>query len=237
MKKTNKENPLVTFRKMNEARNKTVGKSLRKAQDGLESNGDAMDMINKPGSTGGYKSTPTWSDPAKEAARKALIKGAFSSPENDPLNEMYKNVSMDNERRRNIIPNDTVAKPAVLGNFGDKPMNTISSVQSKHKTGGTHKKKFDDGGLTGKQNRLARQEKRVYNKYTDAKNSGNTEKSSRLYDKLLNKQTKSIKAGVNVKYKKGGTTKATKFAALAPPYNKATFADRIVGAKKNAKKK
>ena len=38
-------------------------------------------------------------------------------------------------------------------------------------------------------------------------------------------------------YKKGGATKATKFAALAPPYNKATFADKIVGAKKSAKKK
>jgi hypothetical protein len=38
-------------------------------------------------------------------------------------------------------------------------------------------------------------------------------------------------------YKKGGTTKATKFAALAPPYNKATAADRIAGAKKNARKK
>ena len=34
--------------------------------------------------------------------------------------------------------------------------------------------------------------------------------------------------------KKGGATKATKFAALAPPYNKATFADKIVGAKKSA---
>jgi hypothetical protein len=32
--------------------------------------------------------------------------------------------------------------------------------------------------------------------------------------------------------KRGGATKATKFAALAPPYNKATFADKIVGAKK-----
>ena len=39
------------------------------------------------------------------------------------------------------------------------------------------------------------------------------------------------------KYKKGGTTKAKKFAALAPPYNKATAADRIAGAKKNARKK
>ena len=38
-------------------------------------------------------------------------------------------------------------------------------------------------------------------------------------------------------FKKGGATKATKFAALAPPYNKATAADRIAGAKKNAKKK
>jgi hypothetical protein len=37
--------------------------------------------------------------------------------------------------------------------------------------------------------------------------------------------------------KKGGATKSTKFAALAPPYNKATAADRIAGAKKNARKK
>jgi hypothetical protein len=38
------------------------------------------------------------------------------------------------------------------------------------------------------------------------------------------------------KMAKGGATKATKFAALAPPYNKATAADRIAGAKKNARK-
>lgn len=35
--------------------------------------------------------------------------------------------------------------------------------------------------------------------------------------------------------KVGGTVK--KFAALAPPYDKATAADRIAGAKKNARKK
>lgn len=45
------------------------------------------------------------------------------------------------------------------------------------------------------------------------------------------------KGGTIKKMKTGGTTKAAKFAALAPPYNKATFADKIVGAKKNAKKK
>ena len=37
--------------------------------------------------------------------------------------------------------------------------------------------------------------------------------------------------------KNGGSTKATKFAALAPQYNKATAADRIAGAKKNTRKK
>ena len=41
-----------------------------------------------------------------------------------------------------------------------------------------------------------------------------------------------INKGVIPKNKKGGATKAAKFAALAPPYNKATFADRIAGAKK-----
>jgi len=39
----------------------------------------------------------------------------------------------------------------------------------------------------------------------------------------------------NRKYKSGGSVK--KFAALAPPYDKATAADRIAGAKKNARKK
>jgi hypothetical protein len=37
------------------------------------------------------------------------------------------------------------------------------------------------------------------------------------------------------KKKSGGSVK--KFAALAPPYDKATAADRIAGAKKNARKK
>ena len=38
-------------------------------------------------------------------------------------------------------------------------------------------------------------------------------------------------------FQTGGTATNKKFAALAPPYNKATAADRIAGAKKNARKK
>ena len=52
MKKTNKENPLTTFRKLNQARQGMVMKSLKKAQDGIETNSD---LINKAGSKGGYK--------------------------------------------------------------------------------------------------------------------------------------------------------------------------------------
>ena len=50
-------------------------------------------------------------------------------------------------------------------------------------------------------------------------------------------KTRTIERNGTFEMKTGGSTKATKFAALAPPYNKATFADRIVGAKKSAKKK
>lgn len=51
-----------------------------------------------------------------------------------------------------------------------------------------------------------------------------------------NARTDTMKKGGPV-YKKGGATKAAKFAALAKPFNKATAADRIAGAKKNASKK
>ncbi len=56
MKKTDKENPLTTFRKLNQARQGKVMKSLKKAQAGIQTNENSEDMmINKPGSTGGYK--------------------------------------------------------------------------------------------------------------------------------------------------------------------------------------
>jgi hypothetical protein len=55
---------------------------------------------------------------------------------------------------------------------------------------------------------------------------GRMSKDDEAFDNLMTKQ-----------YKAGGATKATKFAALAKPFNKATAADRIAGAKKNARKK
>ena len=59
MKKTNKENPFTTFRKLNQTRQGMVMKSLKKAQDGIQTNEDPENMmINKPG-YGAKKSVTT----------------------------------------------------------------------------------------------------------------------------------------------------------------------------------
>jgi hypothetical protein len=55
---------------------------------------------------------------------------------------------------------------------------------------------------------------------------------------LRNKPNTGPKPTITLKKGKvGGTVSGSKFAALAPPYNKATLADRIAGAKKKASKK
>lgn len=110
-----------------------------------------------------------------------------------------KNISAGVNYKKTKAP--MVDKPGKLGKgaFSEVQIRTLGKMKS----GGTIKK-AEDGVTTGKQNRLARQEKRVYNRYTDAKASGNTKRAGRLYDKLIDKQTKSINAGVNVQYKSGG---------------------------------
>jgi len=49
------------------------------------------------------------------------------------------------------------------------------------------------------------------------------------------KAKKCMKCGGSMKYKSGGSTSS--FAKLAHPYDKATYADKIAGAKKSSMKK
>jgi hypothetical protein len=80
MKKTNSSNPLKFFNDAKAARNKSFSKSLIKAQDGFGVN-DTMndDLINKAGSTGGYKvPTPTWS--AEESANISKAISGLTRP-------------------------------------------------------------------------------------------------------------------------------------------------------------
>ena len=133
MKKTNKENPLTTFRKLNQARQGMVMKSLKKAQDGIQTNGDPEDMmINKPGSTGGYKKPlekyKPWEGPVDLITPK--MKTQSISP-NDPyeryradaLNELYPNFQIDPS---------SFSKPKALSE-------RMSKI--KQKTGGSVKRK------------------------------------------------------------------------------------------------
>ena len=74
--------------------------------------------------------------------------------------------------------------------------------------------------------------------YNKEKNAGTLYNNKGFSERKAN--SRPAKGSMNVfneEMKKGGATKAKKFAALAPPYNKATFADRIAGAKKNIRKK
>jgi len=68
--------------------------------------------------------------------------------------------------------------------------------------------KSQNGGPTGKQKRLEKRELKAYDKYNEARKSG-SQKTGKLYGKLVDRQTKSIMAGVNTQYKKkGGAIKA-----------------------------
>jgi iron uptake system EfeUOB component EfeO/EfeM len=57
-----------------------------------------------------------------------------------------------------------------------------------------------------KQDRLARREMRTFKKMEEARRKGKTKRAGKLYDKLLKRQTKSIKGGVNVNYGSGSYT-------------------------------
>jgi hypothetical protein len=77
MKKTNKENPITTFRKLTEARQGMVMKSLKKAQNGIQTNEDPEDMmINKPGY--GAKKTVYSKPEPTPAAKNAVYEGPVS---------------------------------------------------------------------------------------------------------------------------------------------------------------
>ena len=141
MKKTNKENPITFFRKANEARQAVVKKSLKKAKDGIEMNDD---MINKAGSTGGYKKPVT-------------MASVLNRPVNVPSIESQMSDSIKNNiNSANEIANKTVNKnyspPAIQARTADSITNrpksntpVMDSLYPKQKKGGSVYKK---GGAT-----------------------------------------------------------------------------------------
>lgn len=107
--KTNKVNPLTAFRKLTEARQAKVKKSLKKAQDGIEMNDD---MINKAGSTGGYKKSlpkyKPWEGPVElinpaDEDKKRIMRDSLRKAYNEGIgnNINRQNTDILNEYMRN----------------------------------------------------------------------------------------------------------------------------------------
>ena len=129
-----------------------------------------------------------------------------------------------------------IIKKSTGGMYGIPQENLGTSGQYGFaKKGGTHK--MQNGGTTKADPYGVSSEKKRYDKSRG--NMGPTKIVRKKVDPKAPKasKTRTIERDGTFEMKTGGSTKATKFAALAPPYNKATFADKIVGAKKSAKKK
>ena len=129
-----------------------------------------------------------------------------------------------------------IIKKSTGGMYGIPQQNMGTSGQYGFaKKGGTHK--MQNGGTTKADPYGDSSVKKRYDKSRG--NMGPTKIVRKKVDPKAPKasKTRTIERNGTFEMKKGGATKVAKFAALAPPYNKATYADRIAGAKKRAKKK
>lgn len=114
MKKTNKVHPLTAFRKVNEARQSVVKKSLKKAQDGIEMNDD---MINKAGSKGKKPFNPM-------ANAQRINMAAYTiNPQSELANVNARNVEID---RMDQVKNTRDGVSAKMSDF-DVYRNSITN--------------------------------------------------------------------------------------------------------------
>jgi hypothetical protein len=279
MKKTKKENPITFFRKADEARQKVVKASLKKAQDGISmgptKGTDVGPSIKKAG-------VKVYSGPLTERDTKTLDDAYPSTTGKNPKMKgegSYSPKAVESTKRsldENYLRSGDSTVQKWNANQSYPGENYPQSNSTNYKKGGAIKKKMQTGGSTskfgiksynymdtekgGRANSSSKQvegekygegNKRKYinldadkGTMTKTKFDKNNESSTKVKNigtkrvaNKISKITSQKTGGAIKKMAKGGATKATKFAALAPPYNKATAADRIVGAKKNAKKK
>ena len=143
MKKTNKENPLTTFRKLNQARQGMVMKSLKKAQDGIETNDD---MINKAGSKGGYKKSlqkyKPWEGPVEliDPAKQALRKKIYAIYSADPYGILNQTNPITPEMANKVYEGPRSVRN-VQGKGIRQSADTLQKVEKQKKGGSVKRKK------------------------------------------------------------------------------------------------
>jgi hypothetical protein len=212
-----KSNPLKTFNDNKAMAYKKAGgamaaykKTLKKAQDGVI----VKDKWGRPPGSKWYGFNPT----TKKYER------VHNSP------EIEKKASIQTARQKEVIDSPTQTYEANTSGDVSRIQNAGSGVPGKDRYG----KLIDTTGYAaGKQNfdvtTFGRNNKLSYTSIP-------RENVIPMLNRWKNETLGTRKTGGQAKMAKGGMTKAKKFAALAPPYNKATAADRIAGAKKNKRK-
>ena len=236
MKKTNKVkmgplgtplgNPLGYFNSQKAKRSVEPKQTLRKAQDGIYMGGSKDNPSNVP---------PTF----EQVGIKNTYQGPLNEKDQMGLDRMYPS---------------TAFAPTVSG-YGQSRKTTPQRTNATNSPRGQGYMTPEAGDKYDRKRvenflRSDHQDMDVYNKYPEAvpedvvssRNMTEAEDRKMEYGDPYKKRggTHKMPNGkvmLNSKMKNGGATKATKFAALAPPYNKATAADRIAGAKKNVRKK
>lgn len=134
--KSNKENPLTTFRKLNQAREAVVMKSIKKAQDGIEMNDD---MINKAGSKGKKPFNPMAN------AQRTNIAAYTNNPQFEMANANAKNVEIDRMDQMKKIRDAKISDSsnAYRDSITNKPKSNTPVMDSLYpkKKGGSVKRK------------------------------------------------------------------------------------------------
>jgi len=251
MKKTSKENPITFFRKANEARESVVKKSMPKAQTGWATGnarptyssksqrGTDKDYEGKDQLSNSYQKIYRTSIDGKIISRSNASQRANTVGGDETTSYPQKTTVLDTSgysQGRQSFPAKKASYNIADRNYdwdyndpNSKPGRTEFSEWSVPRS--QVKKTIAEM----KSNSGADKSKGTNVNYNSAgtKTVVHTGADGKKYVKVRTNDGKTY----NKIMKTGGATKATKFAALAPPYNKATAADRIAGAKKNVRKK
>jgi len=147
-------------------------------------------------------------DPTKKEVRQAMRKDRKIDREDKKFMKQY-----EKQKAEELMKSKRFKKGGITQDIVGMPGYNATLYPTSFKKGGTAKLKKASAGMAVKPGSTS----------TPGANKKAADKAT-----MMNPANK---------YSTGGVTKAKKFAALAPPYNKATAADRIVGAKKNARKK
>jgi hypothetical protein len=138
MKKTNKENPITTFRKANEARQAVVKKSLKKAQDGIQMNStDGTKPPGPPSNTIGANfgvgnfSGGVQSNLSDGRLSNTMLNAAYNNPKGFGANVSYSPQSKQVNAGLNY--NTTVGKNKIPLKLGITYNKTGGSVKRKKK--------------------------------------------------------------------------------------------------------